>query len=253
MSWNAVKQGAVEQAKRDEAKKHQRHDFWLKPGEEKEILIVDSEPTPTQMHKIKHGQNWQDTKTYVCQGANCKHCASGDQSFTQYNMTIIDTKGYFHEGEQKWKGKYESKNLPMYIRSASAMQATAAQAGDNLKGCLVIAKRSGDKAARCGDSFTLRLKDGKIMRYDLQAYKIAVEKKMREALKDPTWVCDVTPIDYAKAFPKDSEAVSSRGGSEAIDLDEEMPTTEPEDGAGVAESKAATAPTEEKVDEDVPF
>lgn len=139
--------------------------FWLKPGTEAEVIILDKgAPFFVSMHKVKiaNGKNgkWVDEVCIADTGQACPLCEStGKEGSYTMVLTCLDRRPYkVKSGVNAGKTIKVSKkllyvkgrNLPKFERQYNG------KAKENLRGIKILCHRSGEKESAMGEDLEFR-------------------------------------------------------------------------------------------------
>lgn len=141
-----------------ERKKNTPFDFRLKPGDEAEVVILDSEePFFVTIHKFKHNGRWTDEVCISDTGQRCPLCdhIGKDGSYTMY-LTVLDRRPYtIKNGPNAGKTiKASRKLLPVKGRNLPKFerQYRKYEGRDNKwRGLRLTCRRDGEKEAAIGE------------------------------------------------------------------------------------------------------
>lgn len=141
-----------------ERKKNTPYDFRLKPGDEAEVIVLDSEePFFVTMHKFKHNGRWIDEVCIADTGQRCPLCAhtGKDGSYTMY-LTVLDRRPYkIQNGPNAGKViKASRKLLPVKGRNLPKFERQYRKFDDRpnkWRGLRITCRRDGEKEAAIGE------------------------------------------------------------------------------------------------------
>ncbi len=165
--------------------------FWLKEGEEAEIMFLDQDPCMVWEHKIELNGRWE---TLICtrEFQHCPICEAFPRhkpGLTAY-LSIIDTRPYMDR--QGTQVKFSKKLFPM----KAAMQGIVydiLKEQKSLKYLLCRVKRYSAKSASGGDY-------------------LAPIRRIKDPLKVVKSADLLVPFDYEKVFqPLTSEELTAMG------------------------------------------
>lgn len=161
-----------EQQQREyDRRKNRPYDFRLKPGDEAEVVILDTEPPFfTSEHNFQHNGNWIKEVCLADQGVRCPLCESlgKEGSYTLY-LTVLDRRPYkIQNGPNAGKViKASRKLLPVKGRNMSKFERQYKKHKGNWRGLKVLCHRTGDKEAAIGEDleFGSKVKDAILTKY----------------------------------------------------------------------------------------
>lgn len=149
-------------------KKDTPFDFWLKPGDSAEVVIVDdAEPFFVSLHKVKGSSGrWEDEVCIADTGQTCPLCEStGKEGAYTMILTILDRRPYTTRDKKVIKVskklmKVKGRNLPKFERQYKKLKG-------NFRGLKVNCARDGDKDAAMGEDldFTGRIKESVLVKF----------------------------------------------------------------------------------------
>jgi hypothetical protein len=162
-------------------------DFFIKPGEDAEVVILDKEePFFVSLHKVKGaGGRWEDEVCIADTGQACPLCEStGKEGAYTMVLTILDRRPYkTREGKvikvSKKLFKVKGRNLPKFERQYKKLNGV-------FRGLKLHTARDGDKDAAVGEDLDFL---GRIKESALEKFKELAE-----------------PADYKKIFEIPSAA-----------------------------------------------
>lgn len=142
-------------------------DFWLKPGSEAEIVILDhEEPFFVSLHKVKVNGRWTDEVCIADTGETCPLCESENRegSYTLV-LTCLDRRPYTTKAGKTIKAskkllKVKGRNLPKFERAYDRFDG-------NLRGVRLLARRDGEKESGMGEDleFLGRIPEARLKKY----------------------------------------------------------------------------------------
>lgn len=195
-------------------KKETPYDFRLKPGDEAEVVILDTEePFFVNLHKVKNAQGrWEDAVCIADGGVTCPLCSSlGKEGSYTMVLTILDRRPYkIKNGPNAGKTIKVSKKLFMVKgRNLPKFERQYKRHKGNWRGMRILCRRDGDKEAAIGEDleFLGKVKETALAKYGENA----------------------TPADYEKIFeiPSAKELAArysvqnTVAGSEEFDTDDD--------------------------------
>jgi hypothetical protein len=157
------------------------YDFRIKPGEEAEVVVVDTdEPFFVSLHKVKNSRGyWEDAVCIADTGQACPLCEEEgkDGSYTMV-LTCIDKRPYKDKQGKLIKNskrllKVKGRNLAKFERQYKSRKG-------NYRGMKIMCRRDGDKDAAIGEDLDF---NGTV--------KEVILKKMGDL---------AVPADYASIF-----------------------------------------------------
>lgn len=153
-------------------KKNTPYDFRLKPGDEAEVVILDSEePFFISLHKIKNAQGrWEDAVCIADTGVACPLCSStGKEGSYTMVLTVLDKRPYkIQNGPNAGKMIKSSRKLMMVKgRNLPKFERQYKRNKGNWRGLRVHCARSGDKEAAIGEDleFLGKVKESVLKKY----------------------------------------------------------------------------------------
>lgn len=154
-------------------KKETPFDFRLKPGDEAEVVILDSEePFFVNLHKVKNAQGrWEDAVCIADTGVTCPLCSSlGKEGAYTMVLTILDRRPYkVKSGPNAGKTIKVSKKLFMVKgRNLPKFERQYKRNKGNWRGLRILCRRDGDKEAAIGEDLEFL---GKVKETALAKYK----------------------------------------------------------------------------------
>lgn len=156
--------------------------FWLKAGEEANIVFVDDVGFYVKTHQLQIDGSWSNFITCIRDFAPCPICNSGKKSTTTCYYTVIDTREIILKDGTKSKNR---KVLFPAKGSAINILADMKKKYGSLVGLAFKVKRYSDQSPNCGDFFELISKK----RVDLTKFGADANK----------------PIDYIKVLAPPTE------------------------------------------------
>jgi hypothetical protein len=160
-SWMKSGAAAFEAAKRAEAQKaksrnYQPSRFFLKDGEEAEIVILDEsfdDVVGFWEHNLKVNGKWGNFEVCLGENENCPICLNVPDSKPYYVMmvSILDLRGYTDKNGNDIP--YTRKLLPLkgeLIELFKQIADAAQKKNGTLRGTTLVMKRSGDKSYSTG-------------------------------------------------------------------------------------------------------
>ncbi|ALT58034.1 hypothetical protein FDG94_gp042 [Pseudomonas phage SM1] len=207
MQEEARRQEARREAQKQRSSEPRR--FWMKPGETRELIIVDEE---LSFFRYEHALRNTATGRFdlfvpcVNENANCPVCANSENkpSYFAAYLTVIDTTPYENSNGEviEW-----SKRL-MVIKPAQQKKYLRLQEREkSLRGLVIEVTRDRETDAAIGNDVECV---GDISEDDLLAYEtVYVDKDGKE--HD---VIGHEPFDYEEAFPEwtEKQLVAVAGG-----------------------------------------
>lgn len=171
--------GAERKKRMDEQYEKMRetpYDFWLKPGTEAEVVILDKgAPFFATFHKLKVDGRWTDVPCIADSGQRCPLCEStGKQGSYTMVLTVLDRRPYkIKNGPNAGKTikvskklmKVRGRNLPKFERLFKG------KSNGDFRGIKVLCHRSGEKEAGIGEDleFGSRIKESFLAKFGDEA------------------------------------------------------------------------------------
>jgi hypothetical protein len=158
---------AAQQARYDKMK-DTPYRFRLKPGEEAELVILDSEELFfVSEHTIKHKGRWENVVCIADSGVTCPLCEhEGREGSYTLMLTVLDRRPYTNKkGETV---KISKKLLPVKGRNmAKFKRAFEQRFAKDFRGVVINCARSGEKEAGIGEdiSFDKRIAEPVLAKY----------------------------------------------------------------------------------------
>jgi hypothetical protein len=161
-----------EQQQREyEKRKNTPFDFRLKPGDEAEVVILDTEePFFITEHSLKLNGRWTKEVCIADQGERCPLCESlgKEGSYTMY-LTVLDRRPYrIQNGPNAGKTiKASRKLLPVKGRNMAKFERQYKRHKGKWRGLKVLCHRTGDKEAAIGEDleFSTKVKESILKKY----------------------------------------------------------------------------------------
>lgn len=132
--------------------------FWLKPGTEAEVIILDKgEPFFVSMHKIKDSRGkFVDEVCIADTGEFCPLCEStGREGSYTMVLTVLDRRPYTTKAGKTIKLSkklmmVKGRNIPKFKRQYEG------KAKENFRGIKLLCRRDGDKESAMGEDIEFR-------------------------------------------------------------------------------------------------
>lgn len=205
--------------------------FWLKPGGEGKIIMVDGQPFMCRVHEIVPNGDYKKKTIKVCLtllGLECPYCAADIKMDEVGCFTVINCAKW--TDRQNKEHQYTLQIMMNKLQTLKLLSKMAEKKGDDLTGVLFEVLRSGEKSPRTGDSFvpspkTVNLKDPAI--WKKMNMKAAPKAFDYEAIFEPQTVKDAQ--DYLNALagstapPSSAPAAKSTRGKKKTDEDDDVP------------------------------
>jgi hypothetical protein len=206
-----------------ERKKNTPYDFRLKPGDEAEVVVLDTEePFFVSVHKFKHNGRWTDEVCIADTGQRCPLCdhTGKDGSYTMY-LTVLDRRPYkIQKGPNAGKVikasrkllPVKGRNLPKFERQYRKYEERAGK----WRGLRITCRRDGEKEAAIGEDLEFGgiVKESILIKYKENAQPANYE----EIFEMPT------AEEIVKRYGLDSKDVVGQeefgGGDDDDDLDD---------------------------------
>jgi hypothetical protein len=232
--------------------------FRLKPGDETEIVILDSEVDTVAFfeHHMKKDGKWGHFESCPGEWSNCPLCSSGDPKAFVWFLTILDRTPY--EREDGTEVPYFRRLLPIKPSQANTykriLKAAYKEHGTIRGVVLTVERDTGDKSAAIGEP---------VIRESSKMFDFMDEDELIEEFGHPAIKArngDVLvkkngllqPFDYEVIFPKpDAKDIAKRWGlgPQAGSDDEYEEATDDEDDNPKAKSKSKQRPVDEDEDD----
>lgn len=221
-------------------RKDKQKRFWMKPGISRKIIFLDDGAPEIIEHVITpngdFSQEWYDT----CVGAalGCPHCKAKKPTRQIWVYSIIDTTKYTNREGKEIAYKRMLLCVP---RGIQEILKTKKKEYGRLAGYCFTVSRSDDKSARCGNDFSIVLREGKLLAANLERLKTQ-------------YAAEIEPFDYRVEFLPSHMGAGSH--SETMDDDD---FNSDEETAAAAQPPAAQAgqsvspAAKPKVEDDMPF
>lgn len=127
--------------------------FWLKPGSEAEVIVLDSgEPFFVSLHKVKDARGkFVDEVCIADSGQTCPICAStGKEASYTMVLSVLDRRPYQTKDGKTIKASkklmlVKGRNLPKFQRVYEG------KAKHNLRGIKLVCRRDGEKESAMGE------------------------------------------------------------------------------------------------------
>lgn len=143
------------QEKKYERERARPFDFYIKPGEEAEVVILDhEEPFFTSLHKVQVNRGGRKfLVNEVCladRGEFCPLCSStGREGSYTMLLTVLDRRPY--KDKQGKTHKVTKRLMPVKGRNLSKFERQFNKYDGDLRGLRVMCRRNGDKEASIGE------------------------------------------------------------------------------------------------------
>lgn len=207
------KKGEAKRQRQEEEyqrKKETPFDFRLKPGDEAEVVIVDSEPPFfISLHKVKDARGrWTDEVCIADTGVACPLCSStGKEGAYNMILTVLDRRPYkIQNGPNAGKTIKVSKKLFMVKgRNLPKFQRQYERYDGKWRGLRIHCRRDGDKDAAIGEDLEFM---GKVSEKVLAKYGEHAEAADYEK---------IFPTPTAKELAERNNVNSSVAGSEEFE------------------------------------
>lgn len=129
--------------------------FWMKPGQEAELIFVDDDGITFYEHNLKLNENWGNFFTCLKSDESgdrrCPLCESRYDNYLVTLYTVIDcTKFVDKKGATR---QYERKILAVKPEVAKKIVRKKAAQKGSLVGCKFTVFRTSDKSGNSGDDF----------------------------------------------------------------------------------------------------
>ena len=202
-----------ERAKQRQEGGHMPFRFFVSPGDTKEFIVVDDDPTFFRYeHNLKdpHTHKWSVHTGCVKEFDNCPVCeAEGKESYYAMYLTIIDLTPF--KDRKGNKHEFSRKLLVVKAGQQKKFQRALAKAekeGMTLRGALFETTRDGDRESAIGNDIELIewLSEEELLEYE-RTWKDQNGKSQTEKAHEP--------FDYEKLFPETTakELRATVGGS----------------------------------------
>jgi hypothetical protein len=173
------------------------YDFRIKPGEEAEVVVVDTEePFFVSLHKVKDSRGyWADAVCIADTGAACPLCEQeGKEGSYTMVLTCIDKRPY--KDKQGKMIKMSKRLLKVKGRNLAKFERQYKSRDGNYRGMKILCNRAGEKDSAIGEDLEFT---GTVKEISL--------KKMGDL---------AVPADYATIFalPSQEEMRKRHGGKE---------------------------------------
>lgn len=199
--------------------------FWLKPGEERDIIFLDEALEKGRAfweHNLEIGGKFGNYEmcTKELGAGQCPICKQSGPSYLVLNVSILDTTGY----ESRKRGHVDQEKVLLCLRRTQFEQfkkvaEDAIEQHGTLRGVKIRLARGKDaKSARIGEPVMI----GRNKMYEFLTEKEldrlhghdAVKGADKKIIRPENF--DITPFDYDTMFPEpDPEEVRKRFGGEA--------------------------------------
>ena len=164
-------------------KKDTPYDFRLKPGDEAEVVVLDSEPPFfVNLHKVKNNQGrWEDAVCIADTGVSCPLCSSlGKEGSYTMVLTVLDRRPYkIQNGPNAGKTIKNSRKLFMVKgRNLPKFERQYKRRDGKWRGLRILCRRDGDKEAAIGEDleFLGTVKETALKKYGENSVAAEYEK-----------------------------------------------------------------------------
>jgi hypothetical protein len=166
-----------------ERRKETPFGFRLKPGDEAEVVILDSgDPFFVSLHKVKVNGRWEDEVCIEDTGQRCPLCEDQGKpgSYTMV-LTCLDRRPYtIQKGPNAGKRIANSKKL-LYVKGRNLPKFERqfkGKAAGNFRGMKVLCRRDGEKESAMGEDleFLGRVKESALIKFGDNAKPADYEK-----------------------------------------------------------------------------
>lgn len=249
-----------EQRKRTGGIDPNRSRFWIKKGDETEVVLLDDNVDTVAFfeHNIKKDGKWGNFESCPGEWSNCPLCASGDNKSFVWFLTILDCTGYTKEDGTEVP--YFRKLLPIKSSQANTYKRilkAAQKEHGTIRGVILTLERdTGDKSPAIGEPVIRGT--GKM--YDFMDEDELIEEFSHAAIKAKNGDVLIkkndllTPFEYGMIFQKpDAKDIAKRwglGGQSGSDDDYEKATADEDDESRQRKRKTKVKEVEAEEEEE---
>lgn len=252
----------AEQRKRTGGIDPNKSRFWIKKGDETEVVLLDDAVDTVAFfeHNIKKDGKWGNFESCPGEWSNCPLCATGDNKAFVWFLTILDCTGYTKDDGTEVP--YFRKLLPIKSSQANTykriLKAAQKEHGTIRGVVLTLERDTGDKSPAIGEPV---IRDtGKM--YDFMDEDELVEEFGHAAIKAKNGDVIIKkndllqPFDYEAIFQKpDAKDIAKRWGlgGQAGSDDDYVRETEEEPRSRKSKVKDVEPEADEEEEEEHPF